>query len=391
MPSRRRRWATGLAIGALALTVTAGAALVGVRSGPDHTVAPVAGRLDTTVHLPLLGRFSNNSPRDWNVFGADLGFTFAHDEAIYMVFGDTFGIGGTEGHDWRSNTMARVLLEDVRNSPVADVTFAEMITGPGGNAAELLSSQKHEGVEKTVIPSAGISLGDQMLLHFMSVRRWVRPGLWTANHSGVATSENGRNWIVQDEPRWDGDSNFVHGAFAEQGPYVYFAGAPAGRFGGLAIARVHLEQILDEDRWQYWDDERWRIGEPDAVQPIVPAPVGEPTLRWSPHYKRWILMYLDERRGAIVLRTANRVQGPWSAPYEVLNNREMPQLYAPALLAGTGSDATLSFTLSTFDPYTVHLASLELDEDVLGQTPAPGGDDSGGDGTQAGGDDTAGA
>lgn len=358
-----------LLIVALAVTVTAGATLVATQSRRTPTSVPVAGSLDTTVHFALLGRYSHTPSRDWNVFGADLGHTFTHDDAIYMVFGDTFGIGGTEGHDWRSNTMARVLLDDINNSPAQSLSFAEMITGPGGHAVELLSSQKHDGVEKTVIPSAGVSLGDEMLLHYMSVRRWLAPGRWAANHGGVATSSNGRDWIVRDEPRWDGDSNFVHGAFARKGPYIYFAGVPAGRFGSLALARVRPGEALEQEQWQYWDGNRWATDDPAAAQAVVPLPVGEPTLRWSSYYGRWILMYLDEHRRAIVLRTAPVVHGPWSAPYEVLNSRELPQLYAPALLAGSGGDATLSFTVSTFDPYTVHLASVRLDEIELVPNP----------------------
>src|SRR5215472_7922702 len=104
---------------------------------------------DLTRIEQLTGRGSANATdARWNVFGADLGHMFWNEGALYMVFGDTYGPSRS---DWRSNTMARIEAPD----PAKGLRFTSMVTGPTGAAIQLLSSLKIDGVEHTVIPTAG--------------------------------------------------------------------------------------------------------------------------------------------------------------------------------------------------------------------------------------------
>lgn len=135
-------------------------------SSPMLTVGTVA----KVAQLTGPGSLSATDRR-WNLYGADLGHTFWHEGSLYMVFGDSYG---PDRQDWRSNTMARIASPD----PAGGLRFASMVTGPTGAAAELLGSLKVDGVEHTVIPTAGVSIGHRMVLHYMSVRRWVAPGRW---------------------------------------------------------------------------------------------------------------------------------------------------------------------------------------------------------------------
>lgn len=300
----------------------------------------------------------NQTYKRWNVGGTDLGFTFYHQDSLYMVFGDTYG---RERDDWRSNTMAK--LTDV-DSAAAGLEIEAFISDPTGRASELLSSQKVYWVEQTVIPTNGISVGDRMYLHYMSVRRWVAPGQWRINHAGLAYSDNdGQTW-VKAGPMWGETSNFGQVAFAQGGgdpDMVYAFGIPAGRYGQVRLARVPADSMLQPGAYRYWDGSGWSPSE-NAATPIVPAPVGELSVVWNEYLGRWVMMYLDERHGAIVVRTSDELTGPWTKPRLVTTARDHPQLYAPFIIPFRSGEPEIFFTMSRWDSYNVYLMHLQLDE-----------------------------
>lgn len=294
----------------------------------------------------------NDTARRWDVYGADLGHMLWYEGSLYMVFGDTFGPGG---HDWRSNTMARIASP----VPSSGLPFASMVTGRGGAAAELLGSKKVDGVEQTVIPTYGIAVGSRMYLHYMSVRHWTSPGRWQINYSGMAWSDDGgRTWVKDPGTRWPAGSNFGQVAMAEQRGTVYLLGIPAGRFGGVQVARVSSADLLSLGDYRYWDGTTWSA-DPAAAATVVPAPVGELSVRWSSYLGRWLMMYLDESRAAVVLRTAPQLTGPWTAEQVVTTAAQYPELYAPYLVpVETGPD--VYFTMSQYGPYEVYLMRARL-------------------------------
>ena len=155
----------------------------------------------------------------------------------------------------------------------------------------------------------------------------------------------------------------------DEGDYVYFFGIPGGRFGGGRVARVAPAQILDLAQYEYWDGATWT---PDiaAARTIVPAPVGELSVRWNSHYGTWIMMYLNENKYAIVLRTADCLTGPWSDEQTVVTGQEYPQLYAPFMLPKWNDGPEIYFTMSLFGPYNVSLMQTSL-TGVTPSTQAP--------------------
>lgn len=302
----------------------------------------------------------NDTADRWNVHGTDLGHPLLHDGELYLVFGDTWGADGSEGDDWRSNGLARMASSDPRDG----VAIAEMVTDEHGWSDELLPSAKTDGVEKTVIPTYGISIGDRMVLHYMSVRRWLDDGDWEVGHAGFAHSDDdGRTWVV-DDAVLAGDGGFAQVAMVDDGPHVLIYGIPAGRFGDVRLARALRADLLDVDAWQYWDGLGWSDDEAGAAV-VAPGPVGELSVRWNEHLGRWLMMSLDERYGAVMLRTAESPTGPWSGPVLVTAAEQYPQLYAPYIVPGTDTGDDLYFTMSQFGPYQVALMKVRLSSLVL--------------------------
>lgn len=372
MPSRGSRFALlGLALlsaGAVGYLILGRSPSVplgilrGAQAAPDRPaeLPPLWDRLATlSVTQQLTGPGSPNQTFErWNVGGTDLGFTFFHDDDLYMVFGDTYG---RERRDWRSNTMAK--LADVE-SPAAGLEIEHFISDPSGRATELLSSKKVYWVEQTVIPTSGISVGSRMILHYMSVRRWVAPGRWRINHAGLAYSDDdGQTW-VKTGPEWGARSNFAQVAFVrdpEEPDSVYVFGIPAGRFGQVRLARASADSILRTASYEYWDGRDWTSAEA-AAEAVVPAPVGELSVAWNGYLGRWVMMYLDERHKAIVVRTAEQLTGPWTEPKLVTTARDHPQLYAPFIIPFQSDQPEIFFTMSRWDSYNVYLMHLELNE-----------------------------
>ena len=336
---------------------------------PDATPSPsqriLAARHASVARLCLVAQLTgtgsvNETDRRYGVAGADLGHTFERGGELYMVFGDTFG---EDRGDWRSNVGAVITADP---NPSDGLTFDRMIVDRPGHAKELLSPARVPGDEVTVIPTYGVAVGQRLVLHYMAVREWVTPGRWTLISSGLAFSDDvGETWTIAPAATWPGDSNFGQVAIERVGDHVYLFGIPGGRFGEVKLARVEPERILETGAYEYWDGASWVRGDAGAARAIIPAPVGELSVRWNPHYGKWLMTYLDEEKYAIVLRTAACLTGPWSEERTLVTGAEYPHLYAPYLLARGNDGPDIFFTMSVFGPYNVYLMRT-----VLADAPA---------------------
>jgi hypothetical protein len=328
--------------------------------------------LKTEVAGQITGAKSPNHTDRWDVYGTDLGHMFWHGGELYMVFGDTFGKPTILGKHWRSNTMARVADPDPRHG----LRIETMITGPDGWAKELIPSKKIDQLEMTVIPTNGISAGGRMILHYMSVRHWDKPGRWTVSRSGLAYSDDdGRTWKTPAAAVWPGGTGFEQVAFVRHGEFIYSFGIPQGRFGGVRLRRVAPENILVRSAYQYWNGTDW-VPDIGAAAVIVPAPVGELSVAWSAAHNRWIMLYLDPQAEAIVLRAAAGLTGPWGDKQQVLSRKDYPGIYAPFIVPGSDIDGDLYYTASFWGPYNVFLMHTRLEKAapaIAESTPAPAG------------------
>lgn len=327
-------------------------------AGPRPAVAATVDVLGAERLSWLTGPESKaRTDQRWNVYATDLGHPVLHEGELHLVFGDTWGRTGPEGSDWRSSTMARVASTDPRDGLV----ITDMVTGPDGEATELLSSKKVDGVEKTVIPTHAISVEDRLVLHYMSVRRWLTPGRWEVGHAGFAVStDDGATWSVPAGSRTSVSGGFAQVAMVASGEHVLVFGIPAGRFGGVRLARATPETLHLPATHEFWTGSAWSADVVDAAV-VVPGPVGELSVQWNPYLERWLMMYLDEHRRAIVMRTAPSPTGPWAGAVVVTTASRHPQLYAPYIVPGAETGADLYFTMSQFGPYQVALMRTSVE------------------------------
>jgi len=301
---------------------------------------------------------TSNTALNYDVYGTDLGSMFTSGDTLYIAFGDTFGCcrtaeSGPSGGNWRSNTIAFTTDRQLDDG----ITFDGMIVDLEGKARAVLSRRPGD---VTIIPTAGVAVGDRLYLHYMAVRRWGNPGHWTLNRSGWAYSDDrGQTYMQPEDAVWDGDTNFGQAAIVRQREYLYIFGIHGGRFGPVALARVASDHILDMEAYRYWDGGSWVTGAGNAA-PVVAGPVGELSVCWNGYLGRWIMTYLDEDRAAIVIRQALDLTGPWSDAVVTVSAKEYPSLYGAYLHPWACDGEIIYFHMSQWGPYNVRLMRARL-------------------------------
>ncbi|MGN5238038.1 DUF4185 domain-containing protein [Rhodococcus sp. SJ-3] len=336
--------------------------------GPTRAVAWVTGP-----------RSDNRTDRRFSVSGTDLAIMWDNgaagpDRRILMAFGDTFGDCTVPGEQWRHNILMRSSDASLADGiDVPDPVPGDIHAGSPVDAhapdfsRELVGSLGIEGIEKTVIPTAGIAVDGVQYINFMSVRAWGDHGEWWTNASMIGTSvDNGETWQVDpatarlnvplDIPGVQqlsvGNANFQQHAYVRHGGYLYDYGTPQGRFGAAFLSRVPEHRILDLAAYEYWTADGWIPGDVDRAEPIVPGAVGELSVHFTGD--RFVMLYGDDADGAIELRTSASPEGPWGEPRPLVTHDRAGGLYAPFIHPwSTGDD--LYFTVSRWSDYNVML------------------------------------
>ena len=303
----------------------------------------------------------------FGIHATDLGIMWdGGDGRVLVLFGDTYdrgwgGHGGGPAHaGWRCNVLAYSSARDL----TAGLELDGVVAGPDGSAAQVIASDPGRRDEATVIPNAGIAVDGRQYAHYMSVRRWGPPGHWTTNYAGIAVSDDGGNtWVNPAEGRWinraEHDHPFQIAAFTRDGDYVYLLGTTNGRFGDAYLARVGPEAVADVRAYTYWTGNGW-VRDEFLASPVLPGPVGELSVAYNVHFGLWLALHLDEHRGAILLRTASRLTGPWSAGEPVASGAEYPALYGGYLHPWFLDGPEIYFLLSQWGPYNVFLLRSRL-------------------------------
>ena len=305
---------------------------------------------------------SNQTVERWDIGGTDLGIAWQMGNGCTgFWFGDTYGAdwklsaegGPGQAGNWRSNVLAFSSDEELNDG----ITFDDMIHN------EIIPSPHiTDGTgNHTTIPTAAIHARGKDYVHYMEVRQWGSPGSWTTNRSGLYSSANqGRTWSKSNRVIFRGDSRFSQAAYAKKGSYVYMLGTPSGRWGDVYLSRMKEADIENKEAYAYWDGQQWQTNQESLAAPIIPAPAGELSLIWHKDFKRWIVTYLNEKRHALVLRSAAEITGPWSDEQILAHANDYPGLYGAFIHPASVEGDTLYFLMSMWQPYNVFLLKAKL-------------------------------
>nr|WP_245555747.1 DUF4185 domain-containing protein [Gordonia soli] len=370
---------------------------------PQGSLPVYAGVASKAVAWVTGPRSQNSTYNRFGISGTDLGISWDNGSGqTLMAFGDTFGNCAVAGQEWRHNVLLRTSDTDldngilVRDGVPGDVRSGSVVSADRPRfAQELIPSLGISNIEVTTIPTAAIAVpgpnGTRQIINYMSVRSWGAAGRWVTNFSGIAYSDNnGQSWntdistvlvnapltlaLPDGLPKVDrNNGKFQQSAYvrgraddAADRDYVYQFGTPNGRFGAGFLGRVPESKILDLDAYQYWagSGRGWvdDIGQipDDGTAIVVPAPVTELSVSWSPYLKKYVMLDGDV---GIRIRTADHPQGPWSRPTYIVPPGAAV-LYGPMVLptspALTGTGKELYFNASRWSDYNVMLIRTDL-------------------------------
>jgi hypothetical protein len=362
---------------ALILTVLAAGTVAATLPNSLEAVQPKIKEIQVEKVGALTGPEAPVPTKPLDICGTDLGTMTEIGNRIFFAFGDTFGYDGDNCHgvggpNWRSNSFASTTDRD----PANGIELSDWLRGPDGKAIAVVEGAHQpaftgEDGEQTKIPTAMVSAGNRLYLHYMSVHGFgAKGGVWDCNYSKFVYSDDlGKTWRQSDFNLGDRDSNFnmlaltnEQGRGNEGGNFIYALGTPCGRFGGVKLARVGKDDILNMGAWEYFSGDRHWASSPGEATEIIPPPVGEGSILWNPGFQRWMYTYLNEKTASIELREADYPWGPWSEPHMVANARQYPQLYGafmtPAFLKDNGR--TLYFIMSMYGPYNTFVMKADL-------------------------------
>lgn len=349
-------------LGATVATVLAGPAL----ADPNNVnpIPGINGQPRGLPHLPgpteavfqVTGMDSPNQTQQVNVLGTDLGIMWDDGNGTLLTaFGDSAGLGvpnllAGSVWAWTSNVIFRSHTKD----PSGGILFDSIVPNP-------LPSPKIPGIEISLIPTAGVSVGGTQFMSLMSVKEWGDHGKWITNFSTLAASgDGGQTWAQLPTTRRaniDGHERFQQNSFLKDDGYVYRYGTPAGRNNLGYISRVKEADIANIDAYEYWDGKVWKLNDPKASAPIIEG-VAELSVQWNEHLGRYIMLTTDPTN-SVVMRTAEKPEGPWSPPRVLIDTAALPSAYAPMIFPyQTGSD--LYFLLTVHHQYNVLLMRTPL-------------------------------
>lgn len=317
----------------------------------------------------------------------DLGSSFEHAGKLYFLFGDS--AGGPPNADALAWTSARV-PEDV------ELTFH---TDPNGAFVPLSVPGITSGAFE--VPSYGISLDGVMYVVFTTDHTENN----TMGRSVLATSkDDGRTFErVHDLST----TRFVNVALARaraadhpSAPgedVVLVWGSGRYRASSPRLAYVPTKRITDKTAVRYFGgmtgaEPRWVDTEADSADLFDHPVVGELSVAWISALKRWVMLYNSSSPRGIVLRTSPTPWGPWTAPQVAFDpwldggyanflhvswktakmdtfqdegkadtwGGEYGPYLIPRFTKGDERRCTLTFTMSTWNPYQVVLMSVDV-------------------------------
>ncbi|MGH3672915.1 MAG: DUF4185 domain-containing protein, partial [Pseudonocardiaceae bacterium] len=257
----------------------------------------------------------NRTESRFDIIGTDLGVSFAHQDRLYFLFGDTWRVGhGTPNDDLD----AIAFCTDMNVDDGLELTFLPrppLVPGIALGAFE--------------VPLDGVSWNGSMYVFFSTDHR--RAGIYTLmGRSVLARSDNnGVDFTFLYEVsryKFINVSTMIvdareHGLPGD-GPQLVVFGSGRYRSSDVYLAVKPATEIEEPGGFLFYaggrSQPRWSRDEDSAVPLFGEGCVGELSVRWTPLLGAWTCLYNADwpadrsSVGGIVMRWAPRPYGPWS-------------------------------------------------------------------------------
>jgi hypothetical protein len=257
----------------------------------------------------------NRTQSRFGIIGTDLGVSFAHQDRLYFLFGDTWRVGHSTPND---DLDAIAFSTDMNAENGLELTFLPrppLVPGIALGAFE--------------VPLDGVSWNGSMYVFFSTDHR--RGGIYTLmGRSILARSDNNgvdftflyevscHKFVNVSTTIVDANEHGLPG----DGPQLVVFGSGRYRSSDVYLAVKPATKLAEPGGFLFFaggsGQPRWSSDEDSAVPLFGEGSIGELSVRWNPLMGAWLCLYNADwpadrsSVGGIVMRWSRSPYGPWS-------------------------------------------------------------------------------
>lgn len=343
------------------------------------------------VSVEYVGRLSAGCERV-GLAGTDLGVSFEAAGRIVFLFGDSWTL---DKQDWDADSVAFA-----RAGPLGTRGLSELTWLTRDEKRFLPLAPKNTLLGGMNVPVEGFAVGDRTYVFFDG--GWD-PKTKTHSHSLLAHTRKLEFADLELDHAVE-TKKFVNVSVVRDGGDLWVFGTGAYRRSAVFLARVAVSEVAERAKWRYWPELEGQPGREDLAQPIVPASsAGELSVRRDAQTGVWFLAFNCAEPRGIVLHTARDPRGPWSAPLVIFDPErdkgygyfmhrknsaagfddglsepgreeewggEYGPYFVPQWWTSSEEGIDLVYTLSSWNPYQVHVLRSKLARPGTTRTPS---------------------
>jgi hypothetical protein len=322
------------------------------------------------------------------LIGTDLGVSYVQSGTLYFLFGDSWTIPADVAF-WNDDSIAETSPAWPADDEVPPIFWH---LDPSGRFRSL----RIPGVDLggMNVPVEGVPAGDRTYL-FASSGFDAKTGIHSASALGHFAGGDD-SAIVLDHAV--ASAKFINVSVVPDADALWIFGSGPYRRSPVYLAHVALADLPDRSAWRYWNGHDLVAGE-SAAQPVVDVScVGELSVRRHPTLPLYIMAYNCDTPRGIVFRTASAPTGPWSDGQVIFDpgpdadhgygffmharpsvvgyddglaepgrDEEWGGEYGPYFVPTWFADGppgvhTITYTLSSWNPYAVHVVRTVFTE-----------------------------
>jgi hypothetical protein len=350
---------------ALCMTATARAeTVVSYVPGSSQKICQLIGENDIETKLPTPSQTELRA----GIVGADLGFSFIHQGAMYFLFGDTNPVPGlVRDHDADSIASWNQIL-----TPEGCIVL-DFIKDPadGGYHPPYIPGVPNSTFD---VPAGGVSANGKMYVYFTTDHTPEK----TMGRSVVGVSNN--NGFSFSHVFDFSDNHFINIApVKDDKGTIYYFGSGNFRASNAFLATTSEANIENKSALRFFKGldlfhrPKWTTDETKAVPLFDQSCIGELSVAFDRLVGKWIMLYNCNAAG-IEMRTADHPWGPWSSSEIIFEpvrdgaigkfvGADVPAnggVYGPYMIPSLFQGRTIYYTMSTLSPYAAVLMKTDL-------------------------------
>ena len=343
----------------------------------------VAGQQSATETSPnFVCNLMDNRAVALGIRGADLGVSVLVGSRVWLMFGDTRGLGPGPSSGGIPTVGASSAIES--QVPFNCASFSWVTSG--GKFFQPLHSARETGVDESTVPAGAVTINGIIYIYAMQVNQWGSNSEGTHAHGVLFYRNEQSTGLFAELTRWPVDTLFVNAAPVmaklPDGTSVIFVTTTAQyRHSPIYLAYVAPSQIGDPAAYHYLTgyDEN---GSPIWIDQMIdakPLPglenvwAGEVSFQYDSSLNRYLLMFKDYHTDTFTLYSSTAPYGPFLGPLTFFpcgTASARPEwmesgwgmCYGGYMLPGFfGMDGNLLyFVVSLWNPYTTVLMTMRL-------------------------------